>query len=225
MLKNIIFLWLGCLLGAISILPYLYYLKIIPPSTPFNTLFLLSLIQAALLYGIILWLSYILIPKTDLKPFNTEKLLNQIVLPGIFVGLFSGLTILVLNKIIFQNSILNVLSPPFWIVILASLYGAINEEVLLRLFLFTLIYFLFNKLNWKCSVIFWITNILVALIFGLSHLPAAFKITPLSSFEIFRILLLNGIPGIAFGYLYASRGIYAAALAHFTADIVIHTLI
>jgi len=35
-------------------------------------------------------------------------------------------------------------------------------------------------------------NILVALIFGIGHLPAAFKLAAPSALEIFRVLFLNG---------------------------------
>ena len=68
-------------------------------------------------------------------------------------------------------------------------------------------------------------NLLVALIFGLGHLPTALKLTTPSGFEITRILLLNGIPGLVFGWLYWSRGFWTAILAHFVADLVIHVFL
>jgi membrane protease YdiL (CAAX protease family) len=42
---------------------------------------------------------------------------------------------------------------------------------------------------------------------------------------IARALILNGIPGIAFGWLYWRRGLEAAMVAHFSADLVLHVLI
>ena len=119
--------------------------------------------------------------------------------------------------------------PPIWAGALASIYGGINEEVLLRLFLFTLIFFLFNKLlkfdSRHRTYYLWATNVVVALVFGLGHLPAAFKIMQPTSSEITRILLLNGIPGLVFGWLYWSRGLWAAMAAHFVADLVIHVFL
>ena len=41
---------------------------------------------------------------------------------------------------------------------------------------------------------------------------------------ITRALLLNGIGGIVFGWLYWKRGLLAAMLAHFSADIVLHVV-
>jgi membrane protease YdiL (CAAX protease family) len=36
---------------------------------------------------------------------------------------------------------------------------------------------------------------------------------------------LNGLAGLAFGYLYWTRGLESAMLAHFTADLVLHVLL
>ena len=41
---------------------------------------------------------------------------------------------------------------------------------------------------------------------------------------IARTLLLNGIGGVAFGWLYWKRGIEAAMLAHFSTDLVLHVI-
>jgi membrane protease YdiL (CAAX protease family) len=67
--------------------------------------------------------------------------------------------------------------------------------------------------------------VIVAIIFGLGHLPAAFKLVEPSSFEVIRVLLLNGIPGIVFGWLYWSRGLWTAMTAHFVTDLVIHVFV
>nr|MBP7074489.1 CPBP family intramembrane metalloprotease [Rhabdochlamydiaceae bacterium] len=110
---------------------------------------------------------------------------------------------------------------------LASIYGAVNEEVLLRLFLLTLIYFLLSKFvnRDKRLYVLWTANILAALIFGLGHLPAAFKLASPSPFEIFRILFLNGLAGVVFGWLYWSRGLWTAMAAHFATDLMIHVIL
>jgi len=48
---------------------------------------------------------------------------------------------------------------------------------------------------------------------------------PLSPAVIARAVILNGIPGVAFGWLYWQRGLEAAMVAHFSADLVLHVLI
>ncbi len=144
-------------------------------------------------------------------------------------GTAVGLIIFLLDATIFRNSLLSGTHPPFWMGFLASFYGGINEEVLLRLFLFTLIYLAFGRLFKPKidgrSLFLWMTNLLVAIAFGMGHLPAALKLVSPSSFEIFRVLLLNGIPGIVFGWLYWSRGLWTAMIAHFVADLVVHAFL
>ena len=158
-----------------------------------------------------------------------KDILRQIFLPGVIFGTLVGLIIFSLDKTVFQNSLLSGVHPPLWAGALASIYGGINEEVLLRLFLFTFVYFICSKF-WGITAknrlcILWIITVIVAIIFGLGHLPAALKLITASPFEIFRILLLNGIPGIVFGWLYWSKGIWTAMLAHFVTDLMIHAFL
>lgn len=229
--QNFIALWVLCILGALSVIPYIYYLGILPEHSIWKAAFLGSF-QAALLFGCACWISYKILPKTDLCPFPTihqKNYVNEIIYPSLISGVLVGLAIFIFDKTIFNSSMLSVIHPPFWAGVLASLYGGVNEEVLLRLFLFSLIYFLFGKFitlhantRW---ILLWSTNLLVALLFGIGHLPAAFKIAPPSTFETFRVLFLNGIAGIVFGWLYWSRGLWAAITAHFVTDLMIHVVL
>ena len=229
--KIFLFLWLACLVGSWSVIPYIQYLGILPASVSISQMLLLGTLQAAILYGLICFLSYKLFSKTDLNPFPNKNHLKKNVFFGVIFGAATGLAIYFLDKIIFSSSLIATgkIHPPFWIGSLASLYGAINEEVLLRLFLFTFIYFIFHKIfsftKERLLSFLWMTNIIVALIFGLGHLPAAFKLIEPSSYEISRILLLNGVPGIIFGWLYWSKGLWAAMTAHFVADLMIHVFL
>lgn len=221
--KKIYFsLWLLCLGGAWSVIPYILYLGIIPPSTPIWNLILLGTLQTAPLYGFICYFSYKLVLKTDLQPFPSKVDFLHAFLAGITVGMI----IYLLDNTIFKTSTLatGTIHPPVWASVLASFYGGINEEVLLRLCLFTFIYFCLAKILKGKLPHFWVTNLLVAIVFGLGHLPAAVKLTTPSSLEISRILLLNAIPGLVFGWLYWSKGLWTAMTAHFVADLMIHVV-
>lgn len=226
---NIFFiLWLLCIIGFWSVLPYIYYLGILPTSVSIEKIFWLGTIESIFFYGLICWLSFKILPKTDLHPLSFQNPLKNIIYPGIIAGVLVGFIIFLFDKTLFHSSLLGV-HPPFWTGALASIYGGINEEVLLRLFLFTLLYFLLSK----CFTItesnktfsLWMVNIVVAILFGLGHLPAAFKLVTPSAFEIFRILFLNGIAGIVFGWLYWSRGLWTAMVAHFVTDLMIHVFL
>jgi membrane protease YdiL (CAAX protease family) len=110
--------------------------------------------------------------------------------------------------------------------LLASFYGGIAEELQLRLFLMTLLVWVFTAFGRRQSrpVAFWIAIAIAALLFGAGHLPAAAKVWGLSDIVVFRTIALNAIAGLAFGWLYWRRGIEMAMLAHFSADIVLHVL-
>ncbi len=230
--KTFFCLWSLCIIGSLSVLPYAQHLGILPSSASIWKIALLGTIQAGLFFGLICWISFRILPKTDLKPFPLllrENRIRQIVLPSLISGILVGLAIFVSDKTIFDNSLLSGDHPPLWTGALASIYGAINEEVLLRLFLFTLLYFFVSKClkihRTNRSAILWSVNIFVALLFGVGHLPAAFKLVTPSAFEIFRVLFLNGIAGVVFGWLYWSRGLWTAIAAHFVTDLMIHVFL
>jgi membrane protease YdiL (CAAX protease family) len=75
------------------------------------------------------------------------------------------------------------------------------------------------------TAILWIANVLAAVLFGLGHLPATSMLLPLTALVVTRAIVLNGLLGIAFGYLYMTRGLESAMIAHFSADIVLHVLL
>lgn len=218
-----VFIWLGCLFGSWLVIPYILSLGIVPSSISVIRLFFANTIQTSILYGISVSSSYLLLPKTDLKPLSNYSL--KIFKPALFFGIFVGLIIWSLNKTIFKSSGLSSFHPPAWKGFLASFYGGINEEVLLRLFLFTFVYFLLGKMVKNRSYLFWSTNIAVALAFGIGHLPTAFKMVPATIYETSRVLILNGIPGLFFGWLYWSQGLLSAVIAHFAADLVLHVFL
>lgn len=229
LMKMCFFLWIACVIGSLAVFPYIYYLGIFPPGVSLLKVMSLSVAQNAILFGIACYLSYLFLPKTDLQPFSFSKPLKRVVYPGIISGVAVSLLIFLLEKFLFFSPPITIIHPPFWTGILAAIYGSVDEEVLLRLFLFTLIYYLFRKV-FKASAsnrltFLWITNIIVALMFGIGHLPAALQIAPASFFVIFRVLFLNGLAGIVFGWLYFSRSLWAAMLSHFVADLMLHVVL
>ncbi len=112
---------------------------------------------------------------------------------------------------------------------LASFYGGINEEILLRLFFMSLLawlgHFIAKTADGKPTLaVLWIANILAALLFGLGHLPGTASLAALTPLVVTRGLLLNALVGILCGYLYVKRGLESAMVAHFSADIVLHVI-
>ncbi|GAA0323759.1 CPBP family intramembrane glutamic endopeptidase [Oceanobacillus sp. FSL W7-1293] len=122
-------------------------------------------------------------------------------------------------------------SPNWWQGLLASIYGGITEEIMLRLFGMTLIVWLLAWITKKQkgdipNSFYYIAIFLVAILFGSGHLPAAAQVFGgLSGVIVIRTLVLNGLLGLWFGYLYWKRGLEYAIIAHMSADIFLHVLI
>lgn len=145
-----------------------------------------------------------------------------------FISLFTALIITLSDKFIFapylpQEATIYKFSLLYFIS--SILYGGIIEELLLRLFLMSLIAFILVKIfvrkKESRSIPSWIfaaSIILAAILFGLGHLPATAQAIELTTPIIMRAIVLNGVGGIGFGYLYwkvgLSHAIYAHALTH-----------
>ena len=72
---------------------------------------------------------------------------------------------------------------------------------------------------------FWVANLLATLLFGAGHLPATKQLTPLTPLVLTRALVLNGLAGLMYGFLFIAYGLEAAILAHFVMDILIHLVL
>ena len=114
---------------------------------------------------------------------------------------------------------------------LAAISAGITEEILFRLFGLSLLAWLGGLLFHDSdgrpkSIVFWTANILFALAFGAAHLPTEAAMgLPMSALVITSTLVLNGIGGMAFGWLFCRFGLESAILAHFFADFIRITLI
>jgi hypothetical protein len=100
------------------------------------------------------------------------------------------------------------------------IYGGIVEEVMLRLFLMSLTVWILSKIaaRNKTTIPAWIYVISIlftSIIFAIGHLPAAIGLYgKLNAVILLRIILLNSIGGIGFGYLYWKKGLEYSIVAH-----------
>ena len=111
--------------------------------------------------------------------------------------------------------------------LLASFYGGIAEELQLRLFLVTPVVWVLSGRGQRVpSRRIYIGAIAVAaLAFGIGHLPAAAGVWPLDAVVVLRVVLLNAVGGLTFGWLFWRSGLEMAMLGHFCADLVLHVLL
>jgi hypothetical protein len=248
-------IWIGAILGVIAILPYSLALqsatlaKMTLP-IPLPLLITIQVAENAVMFGIAVLIGLFLANRIGLGApileglFTHQKVIDRVkafIVPSIVLGVVASIAIIALDVFVFAPALkveLGVLAsgltqsnatPAAWQGFLASFYGGIDEEVLLRLFLLTLLAWLGKFVSHTADgrptiVVLWIANILAAILFGLGHLPATAMLIPLTPLVIVRAIVLNGLAGLAFGYLYWKHGIESAMLSHFSADIVLHVL-
>ena len=80
------------------------------------------------------------------------------------------------------------------------------------------------KASTPSPLIIWAGNIVVALLFGLMHLPGSSNSIALTPTVVGMILILNGLGGVTFGWVFWRYGLIMAMATHFFADIVIHVI-
>ena len=104
-------------------------------------------------------------------------------------------------------------------VIASVAYGGVIEEVMLRLFMMSLIAFVLHKLFERgkqdtSAAVLMAANVIAAVLFAAGHLPATLMTLGASSMILLRCFLLNGGFGLLFGWLYRKYGLQYAMLAH-----------
>jgi membrane protease YdiL (CAAX protease family) len=166
---------------------------------------------------------------------------GRAVLMSIALGLGSALLLVALDLFVFLplggesvDALVGRKQPPAWIGLLASVEGGVTEEVELRLFLLSFLALGIAQAR-RVAVraptialtasVFWIANVVTAIVFGLGHLPVTARLVALTPAIVVRAIVLNGIVGVTAGYLFWRRGIELAMVAHFSADIVLHVVV
>jgi hypothetical protein len=159
------------------------------------------------------------------------------ILAGIFLILFKGLDIafaaFMMQTTSAQAEVISAYEavPPFWQGFLAAFSAAITEETMFRLFGLSLTAWLGSLLFRSRSGrpapwLLWTANILVAILFGYVHLLMAnHSGIQLDAMIVLRTLIINGVGGVVFGWLYWSFGLESAMLAHFSADVIRHAFV
>jgi len=247
-------LWAASILATIAVIPYTLTLEsgILANANlpmPLPLLIAIQIGETAILLAVAVALGYGLATRIGIGlPFIEKWLqgtpiwnrLPRTVLFAAVLGLIGGALIVVLDAVFFAPQMAALLgananpptvNPPAWQGFLASFYGGITEEVLLRLFVLTLLawlgHFVSRDAEGRPTVgILWIANIITAVLFGLGHLPATAAIgIPLTPMIITRAILLNGLVGVIAGWLYWTRGLESAMISHFAADMILHVLL
>ena len=240
-------------LSAVAVLPYALSLTNVSidemnaqlraagkkPIDPRNMV-LLSALQAQVMFGVLTGLGLRAARSLELGLPHLEaafkgrrsrfKSSDVAVCVGLGAGFGAG--IMVLDRTLFAKvrkalAKAGMREPAPWKGLLASFYGGIAEEVLMRLALQSFVAVGLRRLQGKrrgpvAAGTMWSAIGLSSLLFGVGHLPAAARITRLDLPLVVRTIVLNGLIGTIFGYLYWKRGLEASMIAHGSADLVLH---
>jgi len=237
-------------IGALGLIPY--ELEMYDPTElPADveeldewTVVTINLLSQTFLVAVAVFFGMLTLKRTGLRAPFIEAFVAKEKMPAvsgkwlglaISISFVGSLFVLRLDKHIFMPQ-LNLpdsmdLSMTWWHGLLAMLYGGITEELLVRFFMMGLIVWLlaviFRKQAGEIPPIFYYVAIfLAAIIFGIGHLPATAQLFGgLDTLLIVRALLLNGLLGLWFGFLYYRKGLEYAIIAHMSADLFVHVIL
>ncbi|MCR4329661.1 MAG: CPBP family glutamic-type intramembrane protease [Candidatus Roizmanbacteria bacterium] len=231
------------LMSVVCVFPYVVTVQaelLNAIDVPITTIFLAQFIQSIILFSVVIFFGLIFTKKINfqlpllelmVKKGDYMIVLKNIAGKSIFFGIAVAVSIYgldILFTILGAGLTTHQNYAPIWQTLLASFYGGITEEVLMRLFMMTLFIFLGMKLlrQKKPSVmIILISIVLAAIIFGLGHLPITSSLTKITPLVVSRAVVLNGVGGVVFGWLFWKKGLESAMIAHFTADIFLLTIL
>jgi hypothetical protein len=182
---------------------------------PLPVLVVLQTIQAAILFAILIFGGLFFASRTGLTTPILDALTRgesvaekvRSILPlSVLLGVLTTLIVLGLEFFYFQPAMLKELGdaattlnlqtsqPAAWKGFLASFYGGIAEEIQLRLFVMSFFVWLGRFISKTpegkpTRGVFWIANILAAILFGLGHLPTVALLVPLTALVIARTVI------------------------------------
>ena len=145
-------------------------------------------------------------------------------LAAIIIAVIGGLALILPDLLIFgkyEPALLDMyaVKPTVPFLLATVTYGAVIEEVMLRLFMMSLAAFVLHllferKRDGVSTAVLAAANVTSALLFAAGHLPGNDMMFGLTPVIVLRCMLLNGVFGLAFGWLYRKFGLRYAMIAH-----------
>ena len=197
----------------------------VPPGMSLGTLTALSLIQPAVLLACATAIGAALAHRlgftSHLAGVNVRRTLRSEWPFALAAGVVTGIVVFALDRSVFRSAGAAIAAPGRDIVsglVAGMLYGGLSEEIMMRWGLMSLAAWagmrLLRRALPRPAPIYAASVALAAVVFAARHLPAASALGPLQPTGITRIMLLNTIPGLVFGWLFWRRSLESAIVAH-----------
>ena len=230
--------------GVAASFPFIltvYADKLANAPLPLPVVLALGLLQNAVILGVLIGVGLLLTAKLGLpgapliEDWRAGKSiadkLRALIQPALMTGLGVGIAVLLMFSLLLQKELPQLpvgkaALMPVWKRLLLCFYGGVTEEIMMRIFLFSLLAWLLSKV-WRSvdgapdRKVLWAANIILAVLFGLGHLASVIPLMPITFNLVLGALLLNSVASIAFTTLYLRRGLEASVIAHFIADFMI----
>jgi membrane protease YdiL (CAAX protease family) len=228
--------------GIAALVGYIYLTTpptAVPPGLSLPLLALVSAVNPLLLLGVACLLGAYAAPRVGLRSYVIEQSgsgdgvwrhLRPEVGLAVGVGALGGLVILVLDAAMMPfvaqdlpQSVIGAPRPTVSTVLAYApvrfLYGGVTEELMLRFGLMSALAFVGWRVTGRPAdgpgpAVAWVAIAVSAVLFGLGHLPALAQSVALTPALVARTVLLNGVAGVVFGWLYWRRSLEAAMVAH-----------
>ncbi len=210
---------------------------------PVPVLITLQLVQSAVIFLLLAWLALLAARRVGLDAPLLRAWVDRSPLPAdprtrdfrpaLVLGLVAAAAIIGLDVCfspLLPHPVTGTAVPNRWEGFLASFYGGITEEFMLRLLLMTGVAWALAAVK-RVRVpavpawIYWAAIVIASVLFAAGHLPLALRYLGPGAIVVARTLALNFPAGILFGWLYWKRGLEHAMVAHFAADVVLHVLV
>jgi hypothetical protein len=200
---------------------------------PIPLIFVLGLVQNSVILGAAIVAGLALGKRVGLGAPELEAWRAGALRPGLgrrlvlaaVIGLITGLVLIALDAFILLprtgvDLAHRMADIPLWKRLLAGVFsGGITEELLTRLFVVTVLVWVLGKV-WRTSNgrpatgVVWTAIVIASLLFAVGHLPLASRLGDLTPWLVVRVLVLNGVAGVVYGWLYTRHGIESAMVAH-----------
>jgi len=235
--KTFFILFVASVISGVLVIPY--QIALVPELAELGiSLYITAMAQNLVIFSVVTFLGLLLARKVGftlpvLEGPNKRETLKRILMPSVLSGLLIGAAIY-LGDLAFQAVSISIPTEEvrisIWVGFLATFYGGIAEEVLLRLFFMTLLVWLISKAKQTAEGLptnggVWAAILLASVIFGMGHLPITAEMVDLTPGIIVRAVVLNSVGAIPFGWLYWKKGLESAIISHFFAGIVLRVIV